>query len=429
MTTQHLIPVKYLLNSPITSLPFDEQIFLILRWARMRESRTVYLANVHMLMESYWHEDFARVLKSADLVAPDGMPLVWMLKKMGAHNQNRVAGMDVFLRLCDLASSSKIGIFFLGSQGEVLKQMKKRLETEFPNLQIAGMEPLPFGPLTPAEDEALIDKINSSGTGIVFVCLGCPKQEYWIIEHRNKIQAVMLGIGAVFPLYAGLHSRAPSLMRDSGLEWLYRLIQEPHRLWKRYSQTIPPFIWLSAQQLDRQGKSHFMKKLTNFIFNKQYSQDVNLDCPIEDLQPLKIGEILVRQNLVSETSLSMALEKQYLQNKKLGEILVAQQDISPAELEYHLKNQKIKLGELLVQHKIVSQSQLNQWLEMQKSTSKKLGEIIVEKKILSHKQIKQFLIEQYCRRQGLWLIPSNQFAATFQEQETFCSAKNLQVIS
>jgi N-acetylglucosaminyldiphosphoundecaprenol N-acetyl-beta-D-mannosaminyltransferase len=213
------------------------------------------------------------------------------------------------------------------------------------------------------------------------------------------------------------------------LEWLYRLIQEPHRLWKRYSQTIPPFIWLALQQLDQHGKSHFIKKLTNFIFNKQYFEDVKFDCLIENFQPSKIGEILVRQNLVSETSLSMALEEQRFQNKKLGEILVTQQNISPAELEYHLKNQKIKLGELLVQHKIISQSQLNQWLEMQKSSSKKLGEIIVEKKILSHKQIRQFLIEQYCRQQGLWLMPSNPFSATLQEPDAICSTANLQVLS
>lgn len=408
MTAELFVPVKYLLNSPITTLPFDEQIFLILRWARRRESRTVCLANVHMLMESYWNEEFAGVLESADLVAPDGMPLVWMLKKMGAYNQNRVAGMDVFLRLCHLSSLSKISIFFLGSQGEVLEQMRKRLEAEFPNLQIAGMEPLPFRPLTSAEDEVLIDKINSSGAGLIFVCLGCPKQEYWMLQHRNKIQAVMLGVGAVFPLYAGLQKRAPCIIRDSGLEWLYRLIQEPHRLWKRYSQTIPPFICLALQQLHQQIKSQFVKKLAqafNFILNDQYFADVKFDCLIEDFQPSKIGEILVRQNLVSETSLSMALEKQRIKNKKLGEILVDQQDISQAELEYHLKNQKIKLGELLVQNKIVSQSQLNQWLKIQKSTHKKLGEIIVEQKILSHEQLKQFLLEQYCRQQGLWLMP------------------------
>jgi N-acetylglucosaminyldiphosphoundecaprenol N-acetyl-beta-D-mannosaminyltransferase len=399
MTNRAFIPVKYLLNSPIAALPFDEQIFLILKWARMREGRTVCLANVHMLMESYRHEEFAGVLESADLVAPDGMPLVWMLRQMGAHNQDRVAGMDVFLRLCRLSSLCKIKIFFLGAQREVLEQMRKRLEVEFPNMEIAGMEPLPFRPLTPAEDEALIEKINSSGAGLVFVCLGCPKQEYWMVRHQDKIQAVMLGVGAVFPLYAGLQKRAPRIIRDSGLEWLYRLIQEPQRLWTRYSRTIPPFIRLAFKQIYLQPSSQFF----NPIANNNCFADVPLDFPPRGFHPPKIGEILVRQHLVSETSLSVALEKQRISHKKVGEILVHEEYISQPELEYHLKNQRIRLGEILVQNKIISPTQLNRWLKIQRSANKKLGEIIVEQKILSHEEINHFLMEQYCRQQGLWL--------------------------
>jgi N-acetylglucosaminyldiphosphoundecaprenol N-acetyl-beta-D-mannosaminyltransferase len=406
MINQSLIPVKYLLNSPITSLPFEEQIFLILKWARLRESKTVCLANVHMLMESYWHQDFAKVLKSADLVTPDGMPLVWMLRKLGAYNQDRVAGMDVFVRLCELSSFSKIGIFFVGSEKAVLEQMKTRLEAEFPHLQIVGMEPLPFRPLTSAEDEALIEKINSSGAGLVFVCLGCPKQEYWMAEHHNKIKAVMLGVGAVFSLYAGMQKRAPFVVRDLGLEWLYRLIQEPYRLWRRYSQTIPPFIWLALKQLRGKIKSPSKKlaQVFNSIIKNQYCDSQTVDALFDNSEPSKIGEMLVKQNLVSETSLSIALEKQSIKNQKLGEILVHQEDISQAELEYYLRNQRIKLGELLIDHRITSSSQLNQWLKIQKSNPKKLGEIIVEEKILSPEQLNEFLIEQYCRQQGLWLM-------------------------
>jgi N-acetylglucosaminyldiphosphoundecaprenol N-acetyl-beta-D-mannosaminyltransferase len=315
--------------------------------------------------------------------------------------------MDVFLRLCHLSALSQISVFFVGSEREVLEQMRKRLEAEFPNLQIAGMEPLPFRPTTPAEEENLINQINSSGAGLVFVCLGCPKQEYWMAKHQNKIQSVMLGIGAVFSIYAGIQKRAPRLIRNIGLEWLYRLMQEPFRLWNRYSQTIPPFIWLALRQLKRrQVKPPYTKELAlafNPILEDHSLDSDTFDCFPENFKPSKIGEILLRQNLVSETSLSIALEKQHIKNEKLGEILVDQEDISQAELEYHLKNQRIKLGELLVEKKIVSQSQLNRWLKIQKSVNKKLGEIIVEQKILSHEQLKQFLIEQYCRKQGLWL--------------------------
>jgi N-acetylglucosaminyldiphosphoundecaprenol N-acetyl-beta-D-mannosaminyltransferase len=237
------------LDFPITALRLDEQIQTILKWAKARESKTVCVANVHMLMEAYWNPEFASILKSSDIVTPDGMPLVWMMRQMGARYQNRVAGMDLFQGLCQLAQALNISVFFVGSQTEILSRMENRLEEEFPLLEIAAMEPLPFRPLTEAEDEALIKKINDSGAGIILVSLGCPKQENWMAHHKGKISGVMIGLGGVFPVYAGIHKRAPRVVRDLGLEWLYRWIQEPRRLWRRYATTIPPFIWLALKQL------------------------------------------------------------------------------------------------------------------------------------------------------------------------------------
>jgi N-acetylglucosaminyldiphosphoundecaprenol N-acetyl-beta-D-mannosaminyltransferase len=409
MISQQLIPTKYLLGSPVTALRFEEQIFLILKWARTHESKIVCLANVHMLMEAYQHKEFSIVLETADLVTPDGMPLVWMLRKMGMHGQDRVAGMDVFLRLCQLSPQCKVSIFFVGSQQEVLEQIRKRLQQEFPDLQIAGMEPLPFGATTPTENRELIEKINSSGAGLVFVCLGCPKQEYWMMQHRHKIRAVMLGIGAVFPLYAGFHKRAPRFVRDLGWEWFYRLMQEPHRLWQRYSHTIPPFVWLSLQQLLSQSQSQFSQNLAESFYSYLSDRDFidtnsGLDFLDINSEPSKIGEILVRQNLISEKHLFLVLEEQHKNSKKVGEILVEQEYISQTELEYYLNNQKIKLGELLVKNHVISSARLNQLLEKQKLTSKKLGEIILEQKILSKRQLKHFLLEQHWRHQGLWLV-------------------------
>jgi len=243
------LPTKRVIDFPITALRFDDQIQTILKWAKARESKTVCVANVHMLMEAYWNPDFANVLKNSDVVTPDGMPLVWMMRQMGARYQDRVAGMDVLLGLCQLAQSLNISIFCVGSQTEILSRMRKRLEYEFPYLKIAAMEPLPFRPLTEAEDEALIQKINSSGAGLVLVSLGCPKQENWMAQHKGKVQGVMIGLGGVFPVYAGIHKRAPRIMRDLGLEWFYRWVQEPRRLWRRYATTIPPFVWLAFKQL------------------------------------------------------------------------------------------------------------------------------------------------------------------------------------
>jgi N-acetylglucosaminyldiphosphoundecaprenol N-acetyl-beta-D-mannosaminyltransferase len=249
MVGRMFLPTKRVLDFPVTALRFDDQIQTILRWALARESKTVCVANVHMIMEAHWNTDFANVLKDADIVTPDGMPLVWMMRQMGARYQDRVAGMDIFVTLCNLAQTGNISVFCLGSQTEILSRMRQRLEREFPQLEIAAMEPLPFRPLTEAEDEALIQKINSSGAGVVLVSLGCPKQEKWMAEHKGKVQAVMIGLGGVFPVYAGIQKRAPRVVRDSGLEWLYRWFQEPRRLWRRYMTTIPPFMWLAGKQL------------------------------------------------------------------------------------------------------------------------------------------------------------------------------------
>lgn len=242
-------PSKYIVGSPVTAMPFESQIALMLKWAKERHSKAVCIANVHMLVEAYQKPDFAAVLHSADLVTPDGMPLVWMLKMLGVTNQDRVAGLDVLESLCGKASLEGVSIFFLGSQQSILDAMRVRLEQEFSNLVIAGMEPLPFRPLTSEEDNAIIQKVNDSGAGIVLVALGCPKQETWMLQHKGKINSVMVGLGGAFPVYAGIHKRAPSIVRSMGFEWLYRLAQEPKRLWERYRSTIPIFIYLACKQL------------------------------------------------------------------------------------------------------------------------------------------------------------------------------------
>jgi N-acetylglucosaminyldiphosphoundecaprenol N-acetyl-beta-D-mannosaminyltransferase len=249
MLLEDVPPVKNIIGLPVTALPFDAQLSLILKWAKCSVSKVVCIANVHMLVEAYRDSGFAPVLQKADLVTPDGMPLVWMLRVMGISNQDRVAGLDVFLGLCKQASTEDISIFFLGSQTSILEKMRAKLEQDFPKLRIAGMESLPFRPLSEDEDRAVVQRLNESGCGLVFVSLGCPKQEIWMSKHKDRVHAVMLGLGGAFPVYAGIHKRAPQLLRSMGFEWLYRLMQEPRRLWMRYSSTIPIFIWLAIRQL------------------------------------------------------------------------------------------------------------------------------------------------------------------------------------
>jgi N-acetylglucosaminyldiphosphoundecaprenol N-acetyl-beta-D-mannosaminyltransferase len=249
MISEKYPPFKQIIGSPVTALPFKAQIDLMMDWARARASKVVCIANVHMLIEAHRKPSFAVILKSADLVTPDGVPLVWMLKLMGTSGQDRVAGTDVVMELCRQAIEQRVGVFFLGSEPAILQKMRVRLDREFPNLPIAGMEPLPFRPMTPAENEAVVRQINDSGAGIVFLSLGCPKQEAWMFEHHDRIQAVMLGVGNVFPVYAGNQQLAPEYLRRLGLEWIYRLIQEPRRLFWRYASTNPMFVWLAIKQL------------------------------------------------------------------------------------------------------------------------------------------------------------------------------------
>jgi N-acetylglucosaminyldiphosphoundecaprenol N-acetyl-beta-D-mannosaminyltransferase len=249
MVEKEFLPHKKVIDSFVTALRFQEQIKQIVKWAVSRESRTVCVANVHMLMEAHWHPDFREILQRADLVTPDGAPLVWMMRLLGARKQDRVAGLDILAGVCELAQATNVSLFFVGSQAGVLWLMRNRLEKEYPHLKIAAMEPLPFRPLTIEEDAVLVQKINDSGAGIVLVSLGCPKQERWMAQHRGRIQAVMIGLGGAFPVYAGLQKRAPRFIQNIGLEWLYRLLQEPHRLWKRYVTTIPVFMILALKQL------------------------------------------------------------------------------------------------------------------------------------------------------------------------------------
>ena len=238
-----------IIGSQVTAAPFDVLIRVILDWAAQRESKFVCVANTHMLVEAHHQNSFREVLQKADIVTPDGMPLVWMLKLMGAKDQNRVAGLDLMNALYQQASEENISIYFLGSMDSILQKMRHRLQAEFPNLTIAAMKPLPFRPLTFEEDQALVHQVNESGAGLVMVALGCPKQERWMAAHKDEIKAVMIGLGGAFPVYAGVHRRAGSWIRSLGLEWFYRLIQEPRRLWKRYATSIPVFIYLAFKQL------------------------------------------------------------------------------------------------------------------------------------------------------------------------------------
>jgi N-acetylglucosaminyldiphosphoundecaprenol N-acetyl-beta-D-mannosaminyltransferase len=411
-----MIPKKDLFNVPIACLPLDEQIMLILRWANMRASKVVCLANVHMLMEAHRNLPFRKILNKADLVTPDGKPLVLMLRQLGIFHQNQVSGMDVFLNLCALAEMIGKPVYFLGSTQEILDKIKRKLDEEFPILKVAGMKSIPFVPIDEIDkthDTKLIEEVNQSGAGIIFVCLGCPKQEIWMSHYHGKIQGVMVGVGAVFSMYAGITPRAPHWVQHLCLEWLYRLTQEPLRLWKRYASTIPYFMYLATKEL---AITH--KQNSNQTKNVLLGREIETDIEKLDFTPEKIGEIFVRQNIVTREDIRQALLEQSLNpNLKIGEILVSKQLISLKQLKFYLKNQNIQLGSLVLEKKLVRKQFLDKILALQSATNYKLGELLVQQKKVSEDILKEVLIEQYLRRKGLFLIENSSDKTTSQVEQ------------
>ena len=243
------LPSIEVIDVSITALTLNEQVELMVNWAKQRLSKVVCVANVHMLVESHRDAQLRTVMDGADLVTPDGMPLVWMMRSLGRKSQDRVAGMDIFVAVCEWCERENVSIYLIGSTQRVLDKMEARLRKDFPNLEVAGLESPPFRPLSEEEESETTARINSSGAGFTFVSLGCPKQERWMADHYGKLNSVMVGVGAVFPVYAGVQKHAPKWIRELGFEWLYRLLQEPKRLSGRYLSTIPPFVYLAIKQL------------------------------------------------------------------------------------------------------------------------------------------------------------------------------------
>lgn len=209
----------------------------------------VCVATVHMVMEAYDNPEFAAKVNAADLVVPDGMPLVWMQKLQGAKDAARVRGNDLTINVCRYAAESGLKVGFYGGKQEVLDGIRARAENDFPGLQIAYSYAPPFRELTAEEDAQIVEDINTASPDILFVGLGCPKQENWMAAHDDRIVPVMVGIGAAFDFYAGNLREAPRWLSNIGLEWLFRLAMEPKRLWRRYLILNPRFILLAVEQL------------------------------------------------------------------------------------------------------------------------------------------------------------------------------------
>ncbi len=244
------LPKRRVLTADITVGSFQDQVNTMADLGAAHRSSYVCCVNAHMTVEAR-DETFAKVVNQADLATADGMPVVKVLNAFHKVGQERVAGNDILPALLEKAAHEGLLVYLYGASAEVQQRMVERAVKEIPGIRFAGTYAPPYGPLEALDLETEAARINGTGAHIVMVSLGCPKQERWMAAMKGRVNAVMLGLGGAFLLYAGMDTRAPKWMRDLSLEWLYRLWLEPRRLWKRYLVTNTVFIFLVLKAMLR----------------------------------------------------------------------------------------------------------------------------------------------------------------------------------
>jgi N-acetylglucosaminyldiphosphoundecaprenol N-acetyl-beta-D-mannosaminyltransferase len=248
-----IVPEKInVAGTPVSKTSYGEVVNLCLNWAQAKDhqrSRYVCVTSVHGIVASRDDAELARALAEADIVTPDGMPVVWAMRSFGVARQQRVYGPTLMLHLCQEAARSGLRIYLYGAIPATLDDLARRLRLQFPGLKIAGCYAPPFRPLTAEEEAHVLHSVATSGADILFVGLSTPKQEKWMRAHRDSITGLtMIGVGAAFDIHAGRVRQAPPWMQQHGLEWLFRLLMEPARLWRRYVLVTPRFLPLWLKQ-------------------------------------------------------------------------------------------------------------------------------------------------------------------------------------
>ncbi len=244
-----IIRNELILGMRVDETSIKHSMALIQGWAERRESKNVVVSNVHMCMEAFDCPAFQHLINEADLVVPDGKPLAIGMRLLGAANTEQVRGANLTRALLDLVNNKHLIIgLYGGSEAAVIKFMAF-IKNEYPSAETGCAISPPFRALTEQEDRDIVQKINDAGVQILFVGLGCPKQEKWMAEHKERVNAVMIGVGAVFDFLSGTRKEAPSWVQHIGLEWFFRLTSEPKRLWRRYMILNPRFVWHFGKQL------------------------------------------------------------------------------------------------------------------------------------------------------------------------------------
>lgn len=246
---------------PVSTGRYTDFVKNLVTMAAAKRSEYACVANVHMLVEAHKNRRFAEVVKEAGCVTPDGKPLSWALRLLHGVKQERVAGMTLLPDLLKAAEEANLSVFFYGGTEAMLQKTEAHLHQHYSTLRIAGMHSPPFRNLTALEEKRVAEKINDSGAALVFAVLGCPKQEKWMASMKGRVKAVMVGVGGALPVMIGEQRRAPLWMQEAGLEWLFRLAQEPDRLFGRYAVTNSLFVYLLL-------KAYLQKKLLQIGLNR-----------------------------------------------------------------------------------------------------------------------------------------------------------------
>jgi N-acetylglucosaminyldiphosphoundecaprenol N-acetyl-beta-D-mannosaminyltransferase len=237
------IPRVDVLGVGISAVDMPTALDEITAWIEDGEQHYVCVTGVHGVMESQRDPGLRRIHNASGMTTPDGMPMVWAGKWAGANWMTRVYGPDLMLQLAERATKRGWTSYFYGGKSGVPERLAARLAERYPGFRAVGVYSPPFRPLTPEEDEAIVEKINAAKPDLLWIGLSTPKQERWMAAHVGRVQApVVLGVGAAFDIHAGTLPQAPRWMQGHGLEWLYRLIREPRRLWRRYLSNNPRFL-------------------------------------------------------------------------------------------------------------------------------------------------------------------------------------------
>lgn len=251
MTPLVAIESRRILGTRVDATSYRQATEQIVEWARRQRSCYVCCAAVNNIMEAHDSPEFRSVMEQAALVTSDGMPLVWLLRRLGVANATRVYGPEMMPEVLEAAARAEIPVGFYGGSETALGRLLHKVRGRHPALRIAYAESPPFRLSSPEEDDRTVRAIRAAKVRILFVGLSTPKQDWWMHAHLGRIDAVMLGVGAAFDFLAGTKPQAPRWIRRSGLEWLFRLSTEPRRLWRRYLGQNPRFAILALAQLLR----------------------------------------------------------------------------------------------------------------------------------------------------------------------------------